>query len=101
MSDLGVDVLEIDMQESFNLHLLGKNTFALNFSMFFKKDLNKALMHGTKFCNTLLNKETAETRFAYKKQSYRCLSILHKSEISFFENLDIKTLVKIESFRAA
>lgn len=58
-------------------------------------------MYRPKFLNTFLNKETAVARFAYKKQSYRCASVVHKFEISFFENLDIKTLVKTESLRAA
>ena len=76
---------------------------------FVKKELNKAIMQRSRLkdneclnvmkCrNESLKDKTRAARIAYNKQRKLCVSILHKSKKSCYENLDTKYIAHIQKF---
>ena len=57
---------------------------------FVTKDLSKAVMKRSKLRNNYLKNKTDANGMLYKKQRNYCVSLLRKSKISYYPNLDEK-----------
>ena len=55
-------------------------------------------MQRSRLRNEYLKDKTRAARIAHNKQRYVCVSILHKSKKSYYENLDAKTITDIKKF---
>ena len=91
MSDLSVDVFKMIFLNILNSFArVRKKYFRANHSKFVNKDFNKAMMQRIKLRNKFLKQKTTESKLAYVEQRNICVSILLKTKISYFENLNIK-----------
>ena len=67
-----------------------KKYLRANHSRFVNKELDEAIMQRSRLRNKYFKDKTRAARIAYKKQRNDCLSILRKSKICYYENLDPK-----------
>ena len=61
-----------------------------NHASFVTKELRKAIMQRTRLKNIYLKQRNEATKVAYNQQRNKCVSILKKSKISYFESRNVK-----------
>ena len=69
-----------------------------NNANFMTKSLRKAIMLRSKFRNKFLKEKIEESKSLYNKQRNICVSLLRKTKINYYAQLDNKLLLIIENF---
>ena len=82
-----------------NEHAPRKKKYARGNQMpFFTKELSKEIMTRSRLCNKYLKNRNEENRAIYVKQRNYGVSLLRKSKMKYYENLDERNLMVIELF---
>ena len=58
---------------------------------FITKNLSKEIMARSRLGNKYLKHKTEENRLLYTQQRYKCVSLLRKTKMNYYGNLDEKT----------
>ena len=77
---------------------LKKKHLRANHATFVIKEFRKAVMKRARLGNPYLKKRTPTTKAAYNYQRNICVSLLRKSERSYFENLNVKLVSYNKNF---
>ena len=65
---------------------------------FMTKDLSKEIMTRSRLRNKYLKDKTEENRLLYTQQRNKCVSLLRKTKINYYENLNVKDITDNKKF---
>ena len=65
---------------------------------FMTKDLSKEMITRSRLRNKYLKDKTKETRFLYTQQRNKCVSLLRKTKINYYGNLNVKDITDNKKF---
>ena len=98
-NDNGIEKFCKTTMDSLNLFAPIKKKYARGNQMpFMTKDLSKEMMTTSRLRNKYLKDKTEENRLLYTQQRNKCVSLLRKTKINYYGNLNVKEITDNKKF---